>query len=192
MFDVLQETHTFWAWWIRLDDQELWNLYENITHDIEIFLQLCETCWDKQKGVIVKPLIFFEFNLCFQINSIDFQSHLDSAYKFMLLYSAYKFMLLYWDNFTKFVILRALRYEGADWVAYNLVDIFTLIRMLSSLQFDSGKEFAYKIVSSLKNYWPQRTTTHSKPWALLRGLTLMLMSWMQDERFPWEYGPKIF
>jgi len=88
---------------------ELSRKYKNITRcDIEVFLQLCEPCQQKQKGVkkgvVFKPIISPEFNSRCQVDLIDFQSHPDGKYKFILVYQ---------DHLTKFIILKPLEHKRA-------------------------------------------------------------------------------
>ena len=75
---------------------------------------------------------------------VDFQSHPDGYYKFILVYQ---------DHLTKFV-LKALKIERADEVAINWINISTFFGAPSILQF------ANYIVSSLKNYWPELKIIH--------------------------------
>ena len=42
------------------------------------------------------------------------------------------------DHFTKFLVLRSLKSKRANEVAYNLIDIFTLIGAPCILQSDKG------------------------------------------------------
>uniref|UniRef100_A0A2S2QA42 KRAB-A domain-containing protein 2 n=1 Tax=Sipha flava TaxID=143950 RepID=A0A2S2QA42_9HEMI len=130
--------------------------YKNITRsDVEVFLQLYEPCQQKQKGikkgVVVKPIISLEFNSQCQVDLIDFQSHLDGKYKFILVYQ---------DHLTKFIILKPFEYKKAEEIAFNLIDIFTLIGAPSILQFDNGREYSNNIVSNLKNMWPELQIVH--------------------------------
>ncbi|KHJ40577.1 hypothetical protein D918_09352 [Trichuris suis] len=71
------------------------------------------------------------------------QSHPDGEYKFIMAYQ---------DHLTKFVVLKALKSKTAEEVAHNLVDIFTLLGAPSILQSDNGREFAIKVVTSLKQH----------------------------------------
>jgi len=79
--------------------KELGNKYKNITrNNIETFLHFCEPCQQKQKGskkaVVVKPIISSDFNSRCQVDLIDFQSHPDGKFKFIMVYQ---------DHLTKFV-----------------------------------------------------------------------------------------
>lgn len=79
LFDILQTTH------VSIGHggpdrmiKELGNKYKNITRTgIETFLHFCEQCQQKQKdskkGVVVKPMLSFEFNFRCQVDLIDFQ-----------------------------------------------------------------------------------------------------------------------
>nr|XP_022909463.1 SCAN domain-containing protein 3-like [Onthophagus taurus] len=164
---------------------ELSTRYKNITrHDVELYLQLCEPCQQKQKGIkkgiVVKPILSSEFNSRCQVDLIDYQSHPDREYKFVMVYQ---------DHLTKFVILRALKTKRAEEVAYNLLDIFTLIGAPAILQSDNGREFSNQIVSSLKTYWPTLKIVHGKPRhsqsqgsveRANQDIENMLTTWMQD------------
>lgn len=165
--------------------KELSSRYKNITrHDVELFLQLCEPCQQKQKGIkkgiVVKPILSTEFNSRCQVDLIDYQSHPDRDYKFIMVYQ---------DHLTKFVILRALKTKRAEEVAYNLLDIFTLIGAPAILQSDNGREFANRVVSNLKIYWPNLKIVHGKPRhsqsqgsveRANQDIDNMLTTWMQD------------
>jgi len=61
--------------------------------------------------------------------------------------------MVYQDHLTKFVVIKPLKTKTAEEVAYNLIDIFTLLGAPSILQSDNGREFSNQIVSNLKNYW---------------------------------------
>ncbi|GBL80571.1 SCAN domain-containing protein 3 [Araneus ventricosus] len=61
------------------------------------------------------------------------------------------------------MLVEALRSKRAEEVAYNLVDIFSLIGAPSILQYDNGREFANNVVTSLKEFWPALKIVHGKP-----------------------------
>eukprot|EP00102_Acyrthosiphon_pisum_P016228 XP_008187112.2 PREDICTED: uncharacterized protein LOC100575947 [Acyrthosiphon pisum] len=71
--------------------------------------------------------------------------------------------MVYQDHLTKFVVIKPLKTKTAEEVAYNLIDIFTLLGAPSILQSDNGCEFSNQIVSNLKNYWPNLKIVHGKP-----------------------------
>jgi len=72
----------------------------------------------KKKGIVVKPMVFEDFNSRCQIDLIDFQSQSDAGYKFILVNQ---------DHLTKFCILRPLKYKRVEQIAYLLLlDIFCL------------------------------------------------------------------
>jgi hypothetical protein len=101
---------------------ELSSKFENITRfEVDLYLSLCEVCQLKhkknRKGLIVKPIIYSEFNIRCQVDLIDFQSNVDQLFKFIMVYQ---------DHLTKFVVIRLLKTKTAE-VAYNSVDIFTLL-----------------------------------------------------------------
>ncbi|XP_060848294.1 KRAB-A domain-containing protein 2-like isoform X2 [Rhopalosiphum padi] len=167
--------------------KELGNKYKNITRsDIETFLHFCEPCQQKQKGskkgVVVKPIISPDFNSRCQVDLIDFQSHPDGKFKFIMVYQ---------DHLTKFVVLKPLEFKRAEEVAYNIIDIFTLLGAPTILQSDNGREFSNQIVSNLRNMWPELKIVHGKPRhsqsqgsveRANQDIENMLTTWMQDEK----------
>jgi hypothetical protein len=103
---------------------------------------------------VIKPIILTEYNSRCQLDLIDFQSHLDGKYKFILVYQ---------DHLTKFIIFKPLEYKRAEEIAFNIVDIFTLIGTPSILQSNNGWEFSNNIVLNLKDMWPELKIVHGKP-----------------------------
>ncbi|CAG5046687.1 unnamed protein product [Parnassius apollo] len=150
LFDILHEAH------IQIGHggrdrmmKEVGSHYKNITRkDIETFLELCETCQQKQKnikkGIVVKPIISSEFNSRCQVDLIDFQSQPDVDNKFIMVYQ---------DHLTKFVVLKPLKTKRAEEVAHTLLDIFTLLGAPAILQSDNGRDFSNRIIENLKTYW---------------------------------------
>jgi hypothetical protein len=57
---------------------ELNKKYTNVTQaDTKLYLNFCIPCQQKKshkKGIVVKPMVFNDFNSCYQIDLIDFQS----------------------------------------------------------------------------------------------------------------------
>lgn len=187
LYDVLKNTHSSIGHGGR--DRMIKKLsikYKNIaTSVIELFLSLCEPCQQKQKGIkkgiVVKPMVFNEFNSRCQVDLIDFQSHPDGKYRFIVVYQ---------DHLIKFVILKHLEFKRAELVAYNIIDIFTLIGAPNVLQSDNGREFANQIVSSLKDLWPELKIVHGKPRhsqsqssveRANQDIENMLTTWMQEQ-----------
>jgi Integrase zinc binding domain len=188
LFDVLQTTHVSIGHGGRdRMIKELGNKYKNITrNDIETFLHFCEPCQQKQKGskkgIVVKPIISSDFNSRCQVDLIDFQSHPDGKFKFIMVYQ---------DHLTKFVVLKPLEFKRAEEVAYNIIDIFTLLGAPTILQSDNGREFSNQIVSNLRNMWPELKIVHGKPRhsqsqgsveRANQDIENMLTTWMQDEK----------
>lgn len=66
---------------------------------------------------MVTPIIAFDFNSCCQVSLIDFQSHLDGKFKFMMVNKNL-------CNLTKFVVLGPLEFKRTEEVANNIKDIF--------------------------------------------------------------------
>lgn len=108
----------------------------------------------RKKEVVVNSMVFLEFNSRFQVDLIDFQAQPDKDYKFIMVYQ---------DHLTKFVVLKASKTKRAEKIAFNLLDIFTLLGAPSILQSDNGREFANKVVTNLKEYWPALKIVHGKP-----------------------------
>ncbi|XP_060858218.1 KRAB-A domain-containing protein 2-like isoform X1 [Metopolophium dirhodum] len=160
IFDYLHEIHISIGHGGR--DRMLYEInkrYKNITQsDVKQYLDLCIPCQQKKKsqkkGIVVKPMVFEDFNSRCQIDLIDFQSQSDAGYKFVLVYQ---------DHLTKFCILRPLKCKRAEQIAYVLLDIFCLFGAPSVLQSDNGREFCNEIVNSLKEMWPELTIVHGKP-----------------------------
>ncbi|KHJ40188.1 integrase core domain protein [Trichuris suis] len=126
-------------------------------------------------------MVFSDFNSRCQVDIIDFQSHHDREYKFIMAYQ---------DHLTKFLVLKALKSKTAE-VAHNLVDIFTLLGAPSILQSDNGREFANKVVTGLKRHWPSLKIVHVNPWhsqsqgsvkRANQDIENMLCTWMQDKK----------
>jgi hypothetical protein len=99
-------------------------------------------------------MVFPEFNSRCQVDLIDYQSHQDGKYKFIMFYQ---------DHLTKFAILKALESKRAKDVAYNLIDIFTLFGAPSVLQSDNGKEFVNKIIDYVTLMWFELKIVHGNP-----------------------------
>ncbi|XP_071055094.1 KRAB-A domain-containing protein 2-like [Onthophagus taurus] len=160
LFNILQELHTSTGHGDR--DRMMKKTkekYKNIVRtEILLFINLCAPCQMKQKrekkGIISKPMIFNDLNSRCQVDLIDYQSHADGKYRFVLVYQ---------DHLTKFVILRPLESKRAEEVAYHLVDIFTTFGAPVVLQSDNGREFCNRIIEELKSLWPELKLVHGKP-----------------------------
>lgn len=135
-----------------------------------------------KKGIVVKPLLFSELNSRCQVDLIDFQSHPDNEYKFIMVYQ---------DHLTKFCVLKPLKSKTAKEVSNNLIDIFTLIGAPSVLQSDNGREFVNAIIDSLKLLWPELKIIHGKPRhsqsqgsveRANQDIENMITTWLQDNQ----------
>lgn len=90
LFDILYNTHLSLGHGGRdRMNHQLTQRYKNITlTHIKIFLELCESCHQKKsgckKGVVVKPMVYNEFNSRGKPDLIDLQLQCDSSYKFIL------------------------------------------------------------------------------------------------------------
>ena len=120
-------------------------------------------------------------NRC-QVDLIDYQSCPSNRYKWLMVYQ---------DHLTKFVFLRPLTSKRAEEVAYNLVDIFTIVRAPSILQSDNGREFVNKVIQNITSFWPELKIVHGKPrhsqsQGIVERANLdienMLTTWMADNK----------
>ncbi|VVC46293.1 Ribonuclease H-like domain,Integrase, catalytic core [Cinara cedri] len=168
LFDILQTTHISGHGGHDRMIKELRNKYKNIPRS--------------KKGVVVKPIISSDFNSRCQVDLIDFQSHPDGKFKFIMVYQ---------DHLTKFFVFKPLEFNRAEEVVYNIIDIFTLLGAPTILQSDNGREFSNQIVSNLRNMWPELKIVHGKPRHSQSQGTIeranqdienMLTTWMQDEK----------
>ena len=76
----------------------------------------------------------------------------------------YKWVLNYQDDFTKWIVLKALNNKCAKGVANNLVTIFYTLGAPNILQSDNGKEFDNKLLlETLNVLWPSTKIIHGKP-----------------------------
>ena len=140
-------------------EAEINKKYCNVTRAaIEIYLSLCEQCQGKKKikksGLVVAPILSNHMNSRCQVDLIDMQSEADGDFRFIFNYQ---------DHLTKFTILKPLKTKTAEEVAYNLVDIFCIFGAPFILQSDNGREFANKIIDSLRDIWPGLKLVHGKP-----------------------------
>ncbi|XP_068129756.1 SCAN domain-containing protein 3-like [Hyperolius riggenbachi] len=186
LFDILHETHLKIGHGGRTRmEKEVHLKYKNITKAaIKLYLDLCKPCQTKlsnpKKGLVSKPLLFNELNSRCQVDLIDMQSNPDRQYKFILNYQ---------DHLTKFILLRPLKSKTAAEVAYQLLDIFTIIGAPSVLQSDNGKEFVSHVINELKSMWPELKLVHGKPRhsqsqgsveRANQDVQNMMMTWMQS------------
>jgi transposase InsO family protein len=74
----------------------------------------------------------------------------------------YKFIMNYQDHFTKFCILRPLKTKTAAEVAYQLLDIFTILGAPVILQSDNGREFVAKVIQELVDMWTGIKIVHGR------------------------------
>ncbi|KAK7605083.1 hypothetical protein V9T40_006941 [Parthenolecanium corni] len=133
--------------------------YKNVTQNqVTAFIRCCEVCESKKsgakKGIVVKPMIFKNFNTRSQLDLIDMQSQTDGEYKYIFVYQ---------DHLTKFVTLRPLTSKRANEVAENLLDVFLTFGAPCVLQTDNGREFRNAVIDNLKQLWPELTIVHGKP-----------------------------
>lgn len=76
---------------------------------------------------------------------IDYRSHPDGDFKFILVYQ---------DHLIKFVVLKALTSKKAVEIADKLIDIFTLLSAPTVLLSGRGRKFVNSIITNLRLLWP--------------------------------------
>ena len=90
-----------------------------------------------------------------QVDLIDMQSQPDGDFKFILNYQ---------DHFSKFCVLRPLKFKTASAVAEILVEIFSLMGPPTILQSDNGREFKnQEIKNEVLKMWPGLKMVNGKP-----------------------------
>jgi hypothetical protein len=167
---------------IHKTNKELRRQFANISR---IFGSNCEQCILKRKRseiskLVAKPILSADFNPRGQVDLVDFQSVPDNEYTWIMHYQ---------DHFTKFSVLRPLKYKKAAEVAYNLLDIFILLEAPHILQSDNGREFTANIITDLRSLWQELVIVHGKPrhpqsqGSVERAnadIKEMIISWMND------------
>jgi len=88
-----------------------------------------------------------------QVNRIDFQSHPDGEFRFIMTYQ---------DHLTKFVILRPLERKESIRVAKQLLSIWLLFGAPAILQSDNGREFVAHGIEELKVLFPDLKIIHGR------------------------------
>lgn len=160
MFNVLDSTHKAIGHGGRDKmNKELSKKYKNITQQvINLYLSLCKTCQLKKptqkKNLTVQPIISKEMNSRGQVDLIDMQSQPDGDYKFIMVYQ---------DHLTKFCFLKSLKSKRMEEIAYNLLDIFTIIGAPTILHSDNGREFCNKVINELASVWDDVKLVHGRP-----------------------------
>lgn len=94
----------------------------------------------------------------------------------------YKYFFVYEDQFSKFVVLKALRNDTAKEVAANLLDILGILGAPRVLQSGNGRKFAEQIVHELRLLWNDLFILHgdtSKCEVSYRDFKSSLESWMR-------------
>lgn len=197
-FDILHEAHTQCGHGKLVAMNNILKVkYKNIPKTvINIFVDFCEICQrtasTKRKGLVVKPLIFKDFNSRAQVDLIDLQTCPDGRFKYVMVYQ---------DHFTKYLFLRALETKTAVEVANNLMDILILIGPPDELQSDNGREFKNRVSSSISEFWTGFKIVHGRPRhsqsqgsveRANRHIENILRSWIaESDSTKWSEGLKI-
>lgn len=94
----------------------------------------------------------------------------------------YKYFFVYEDQFSKFVVLKALHSATAKEVATNLLDVLGIIGAPRVLQSGNGRKFAEQVVHELRSLWNDLFILHgdtSKCEVSYRDFKSSLESWMR-------------
>jgi len=94
----------------------------------------------------------------------------------------YKYFFVYEDQFSKFVVLKALCNNTAKEVAANLLDVLGIIGAPRVLQSGNGRKFAEQVVHELRLLWNDLFILHgdtSKYEISYRDFKSSLESWMR-------------
>ncbi|XP_026811263.1 KRAB-A domain-containing protein 2-like [Rhopalosiphum maidis] len=108
----------------------------------------------KNKGLVIKLMVFSEMNSRCQVDLIDMHTQGDGEFWLIMVYQ---------DHLTKFVQLRPLKTKRAEEVAKHLIDIFCIFGAPMILQSDNDREFVNKIIEDLKEMWDTLKIVHRKP-----------------------------
>jgi len=99
-----------------------------------------------KKATMIKPIICSEFNSRCQVDLIEFQLFSNEKFKYIMIYQ---------DYLTKFIVLRPLKHKLVEEVAYNLIDIFTLLGAPYIIQSAHGRDFSNDVINCLQGFWPK-------------------------------------
>ncbi|KAL0117383.1 hypothetical protein PUN28_010308 [Cardiocondyla obscurior] len=94
----------------------------------------------------------------------------------------YKYFLVYQDQFSKFVVLKALHSNTAKEVAANLLDVFGIIGAPRVLHSSSGRTFTEQVVYEIRSLWNDLFILHgdiSNCEISRRDFKSLLQSWMR-------------
>ncbi|XP_015587432.1 zinc finger protein 250 [Cephus cinctus] len=72
----------------------------------------------------------------------------------------YKYLFIYEDQFSKFIVLKALRTNTIKEVTLKLFDVLTIIGAPRILQSGNGREFTERVVRELRSLWTNLTIVH--------------------------------
>lgn len=161
IYDVIKEAHvTIGHRGINNTLKEVKKKFVNITEkQVTSFVGNCEECKRKRSmpknssKLVIKPVISNDFNARAQVDLVDMQSCPDGSYKFIMNYQ---------DHFTKFCIPRPLKTKTASEVAYQLLDIFTILGAPVIIQSDNGREFVAKVIQELADMWTGVKIVHGR------------------------------
>lgn len=109
-----------------------------------------------------------------QIDIIDMQDNGTRKFRFFLIYE---------DQFSKYVILRALENDNASDVAEKLIDIFTIIGFPQIVQSSNGRNCAENLVKAIRARIPALNIVHGnlmKHSQIKRDFKSLIISWKID------------
>jgi hypothetical protein len=161
IFEVILDNHlSIGHRGIRNTVNEIKKKFANITEkQVKLFIDGCDECKRKRTKpknstkLVIQPVISNDFNARGQVDLIDMQSCPDGPHRFVLNYQ---------DHFTKFCFLRPLKTKTAAEVAYQLLDIFTIVGAPVILQSDNGREFVAKVIQELGEMWKGLKIVHGR------------------------------
>lgn len=107
-----------------------------------------------KEGVVVKPILSDGFNVCGQVDLVDFQSCPDGEYRYLMNYQ---------DHGTKFLLLRSLKSKHAANVAEELYKIFYTWGAPQILHSDNGRESVAEVTQELVALWPFCKIVNGRP-----------------------------
>jgi hypothetical protein len=195
MYDIIDSVHkSIGHGGMNKMYKELSKKYKNITQEVvKLFVDSCKTCQlkkpKKKKHITVQPILSQDLNSRGQVDLIDMQSQPDEDFKFILVYQ---------DHLTKFCFLKALKTKRMEEVAYNLLDIFTIIGAPNILHSDNGREFCNQVITELSTLWSDIKLVHGRPRhsqsqgsveRANRDIEEMLSGWLTDNKTTkWSQG----
>lgn len=162
---------------------EISKKYANVTFEmINLYIDMCAVCQQRKKKKLTNrgPASYslLDINRNCLVDLIDLHNRADGDYRFVMVYQ---------DLVTKYVLLQALKTNGAEEVANRLNDIFlTFGAPHAILSNDNGENFAQRINRTMGDVWSGlhvvRKTRESDPpqESVKARVENMINTWMQE------------